>query len=191
MGLSIGWMEVPADVQRALQEFHRVMAQVDEEQQRLRRLGVDVDDPASPDPRVIAVRQRYDAAWEAFERANRSEFAMGAVRMSACLAVMLQAGMVVNVSRPVAPSRAAYPDEAAYNRALDAYLRDRCGAAVIPAHKFCSSEGWLVSPQELRAALRHAPEVGRHPTTGELLDWWVEWVEFLRGGSTHGGIHVS
>ena len=104
---------------------------------------------------------------------------------------MLHAGMVVDVPGPVAPTRAAYPDGAAYDLALDAYLRDRCGAAVIPAHKFRSSEGWLVSPEELRAALRYAPEVGRHPATGELLGWWVEWVEFLRGGSTHGGIHVS
>ncbi len=104
---------------------------------------------------------------------------------------MLHAGMVVDVPGSVAPTRAAHPDGAAYDLALDAYLRDRCGTAVIPAHKFRSSEGWLVSPEELRAALRYAPEVGRHPATGELLGWWVEWVEFLRGGSTHGGIHVS
>jgi len=191
MGLSMGWMEIPADVERASQTFQRVMVQVDKEYERLRRLDVEVDDPASPDPRMIALEQRYEAAWEAFERANRSGFSMGAGRMGASLALMLHAGMVVNVFRPIAPIRAAYPDETAYEAALDAYLRDRCGAAVIPAHKFCSSEGWLVSSQELRAALRHAPEVGRHPATGELLDWWVEWVEFLRGGSTHGGIHVS
>src|SRR6266496_389552 len=109
MGLSLGWRQIPVEVGRASRATARATVQVDKEYERLRRLDVEVDDPAVPDPRVIALEQRYEAAWEAFERANRSGFLMGAGRMGACLAVMLHVGMVVNVSRPIAPIRAAYP----------------------------------------------------------------------------------
>lgn len=56
----------------------------------------------------------------------------------------------------------------------------------IPGHKFCSNDGWIVTPPEIRAAL--AAERKNPPA--DPPEWWSEWIDYLRRAEQRGGFEV-
>ena len=78
------------------------------------------------------------------------------------------------------------------------------GGGRIPAYKFCSNDGWLVTPEEIRRSLaiydrsnaptpRYAFDAYGHLLGNEIhpeLEWWDEWIDYLRAAAAHGGIRV-
>lgn len=70
------------------------------------------------------------------------------------------------------------------------------GGDTIPAHKFGSNDGWLVTEAECAAAVAAAKASDLPaPTRTEdglevAVSWWPEWVDFLDRASTRGGFLV-
>lgn len=70
----------------------------------------------------------------------------------------------------------------------------------IPFHKFSSNDGWLVLPAECEAAVRiwemAVKERGEDSVLAEVerftknTDYWLAWIEYLRGAARHGGFEV-
>jgi hypothetical protein len=67
----------------------------------------------------------------------------------------------------------------------------------IPVHKFCSNDGWWVTPEECVAALKsHADYVAANnagpPTNdqGQTIEWWETWLAFLERASKAKGFQV-
>jgi hypothetical protein len=94
--------------------------------------------------------------------------------------------------RPTSPAVIAYVD------ARDAFLRERfTDQPGIPVHKFGSNDGWVVTPEEIKAALKVAPEAVLVEDSGgpdgarKPLERWLPWLEFLRGAAAHGGMEVN
>jgi hypothetical protein len=78
---------------------------------------------------------------------------------------------------------------AAYLAALERHQRAHYDAQVIPVHKLWTNDGWRLTPDELAAALPHAPTtaVDRRQRP---LPWWTQWLDFLDTARGHGGIRV-
>lgn len=58
-----------------------------------------------------------------------------------------------------------------------------------PAFKFCSNDGWIVTPVECKAMVGMARD-GRAEGK-DLPEWWDEWIGWLDHCSTHGGFYVN
>ena len=57
----------------------------------------------------------------------------------------------------------------------------------IPAHKFWSNDGWIVTPAECQAAVR----TGRaSPPPAEHAGIWERWLDYLDRASHHEGFEV-
>jgi hypothetical protein len=84
------------------------------------------------------------------------------------------------------PPSAALAD---YLEALDRHRRANYDAQVIPVHKLWTNDGWLLTPQELAAALPHAPAsaVDRRQRP---IPWWHQWLDYLDTARGHGGVRV-
>lgn len=72
------------------------------------------------------------------------------------------------------------------------------GGNVIPSHKFESNDGWIVTPDEIRAALAaYEAEQNRNETLSELAsagsarDYWDSWIDYLRRAVDFGGFAVN
>jgi len=86
---------------------------------------------------------------------------------------------------PVQPS----PALVAYLDARDEHLAADYDAQVIPRHKLWTNDGWLVTPDELDAALPHAPTTALDRRQ-RPIPWWRQWLDYLDGARGHGGIRV-
>ena len=62
-------------------------------------------------------------------------------------------------------------------------------AEVIPRHKLWTNDGWLITPEELDAALPHAP-TSALDRRQRPIPWWRQWLEYLDGARGHGGFRV-
>lgn len=72
----------------------------------------------------------------------------------------------------------------------------------IPIHKFGSNDGWIVWPAECEAAVRiwekfvtdrgeeNARAYVEARVEGYDYDYWLRWIEYLRGAARHGGFEV-
>jgi hypothetical protein len=58
----------------------------------------------------------------------------------------------------------------------------------IPAHKFSSNDGWIVTPAECEATVRIAAE--HAPVSEEHAERWRKWIAFMHRASKHGGFEV-
>jgi hypothetical protein len=79
--------------------------------------------------------------------------------------------------------------------AEDEILRHHpAGGRVIPSHKFSSNDGWVVTPDEITAALAvldartDTDEIAAYHT--EDLDYWHDWISYLRRAVDAGGFEV-
>jgi hypothetical protein len=80
--------------------------------------------------------------------------------------------------------------------------------SAIPAHKFSTNDGWIVTPAECRAAVKMwreacelagagEEEIGRKVLTGAMDengmggDYWMKWVAWIEGAIEHDGFCVN
>jgi hypothetical protein len=171
-----------------------------------------LDDPAAADPRAVAIHADRRAAWNAYLRTGGAYYQLNNTATRLACERLRQAGAVQPTRPPRLPQPTDYGtshDEwAAHDEALElrqpfipssglqAFLNDYraaaadpCGARVIAQHKLEGLHEWIITPEELRAALPRAPEVARDDH-GQPVEWWIPWLEFLRRSASHGGTVV-
>jgi hypothetical protein len=198
------WAELPDDLahrkQQAWQEWEATDAQLQ-----------DPTHPLEPEEQA-ELEQRHRAAWKQYWHADGARYHLSNRQVGDAITVMERAGMARRVPTPPFPSPADYgasTDEydhwldasdrghpsqpsaelAEYLAALDQHQRDNYGAEVIPVHKLWTNDGWLLTPDELTAALPHAPTaaVDRRQRP---IPWWRQWRDYLDTARGHGGVRV-
>lgn len=117
-------------------------------------------------------------------------FRLNAWGMRWCLGEMAARHMIFDAGRPP-----EFPDVAdwepmtdADRRALDEVLSWH-GPEVpgIPAHKFGTNDGWIVTPAECEAALQLAE---KWPPPAENPEVWKRWLDYLSRAREHQGFEV-
>ena len=81
------------------------------------------------------------------------------------------------------------PALAAYLDARDQHLAANYDAQVIPRHKLWTNDGWLITPDELTAALPRAPRSALDRRQ-RPVPWWRQWLDYLDTARGHGGFRV-
>jgi hypothetical protein len=198
------WAELPDDVadrkQHAWQEWEATDAELH-----------DPTHPLEPDEQA-KLEQRHRAAWKRYWHADGARYHLSNRQVGDAITVMEHAGMARRVPTPPFPRPHQYgassdeydqwldasdrgdpvdpsPALAEYLAALDRHQRANYGAQVIPVHKLWTNDGWLLTPEELTAALPHAPEVALDRRQ-RPIPWWTQWLDYLDTGRDHGGVRV-
>jgi len=57
----------------------------------------------------------------------------------------------------------------------------------IPAHKFGSNDGWIVTPAECEAAWRLGKD---QPAPPDHEEYWAKWLDYLHRAASNGGFEV-
>ncbi|MCX4681367.1 hypothetical protein OG413_45505 [Streptomyces sp. NBC_01433] len=177
-------------------------------------------------PGYRAAQQKVDEAYEAMQTAHTSYFRLNIHGMGAYRTVMDELGMLVTGYQkprfpdlpdgvtwedvdaaeeetnpevadvlPIKTAAATYVME--LNAHLTWYLEPASGIAV---HKLGSNDGWLVTPQEIEAALAayrtHGADRVKTLLAAELGDeddctsYWIEWIAYLERAKARGGFKV-
>lgn len=171
--------------------------------------------PAGPERVAAAAALR--GAWEAYDRANRSCFRLNIWGMSRCCELMDRLGMLTSENAPRFPSPSEYNldewpedpadyegEERAAAEAADNGRRFLAAVQAvtdyepqpvrgIPAVKFSTNDGWLVTPAQCEAALaayEAAPAAVRGAVEAEAT-WWPRWIAFLSYAKDRGGFCVN
>jgi hypothetical protein len=198
------WAELPDDIaqrkQQAWQEWEATDARLH-----------DPIDPPAPDEQA-ELEQRHRAAWKQYWHADGARYHLSNRQMGDAITVMEHTGMARRVPTPAFPTPADYgasadeydnwreasdrghptPPSAAladYLEALDRHRRANYNAQVIPVHKLWTNDGWLLTPDELAAALPHAP-ANATDRRQRPLPWWTQWLTYLDTARGHGGVRV-
>ena len=152
------------------------------------------------------------AAWKQYWHADGARYHLSNRQMSDAITVMEHAGMTRQVPTPPFPQPSSYgaasdeydtyldaidrgeavqpsPPLAAYLDARDQHLAANYDAQVIPRHKLWTNDGWLITPDELDAALPHAPSTAIDRRQ-RPLPWWHQWLDYLDAARGYGGIRV-
>jgi hypothetical protein len=198
------WAELPDDIAHRKQDAWQQWEAIDQQLH-------DPSHPTAPEELAELERQRR-VAWKQYWHADGARYHLSNRQMSDAITVMEQVGMarVVPTSpfpRPVdygtsSEEYDAYrdatdrgeavqpsPELAAYLDAIDQHLRANYDAEVIPRHKLWTNDGWLITPDELDAALPRAPTTATDRRQ-RPIPWWRQWLEYLDGARGHGGIRV-
>ena len=104
---------------------------------------------------------------------------MGAVREE-----LLAAGVIKVVRCPDFPSHTDFANVEEYEAAIDAVRIASPGDGPgIPVHKFCSNDGWVVTPLEVSSGIIYATQ--REPLWRDKLteDRWREFVTWMEGST--------
>ncbi|MGW3954618.1 hypothetical protein ACWEKM_27635 [Streptomyces sp. NPDC004752] len=177
-------------------------------------------------PGYRAAQQKVDEAYEALQTAHTSYFRLGIHGMGAFRTVMGMLGMLVTGYQtpdfPDLPDGVTWADidaaeeepnpeptdELPIKAAAAVYVKERNAhlswhpepAPGIAVHKLGSNDGWLVTPQEIDAALaayrtHNADEVKTLLATelgdeGDHTSYWIEWITYLERAKTRGGFKV-
>ncbi|MEU7381516.1 hypothetical protein AB0A91_16240 [Streptomyces sp. NPDC042207] len=165
-----------------------------------------------------AAEKTWKDAWKAYDAADRSYFRLNIWAMSCCCDVMASLGMLTPEEAPSFPRLEEfgitdYPEDPAdydgeerakaeaeltdggrqYLAAVKAALAfEPVPVRGIPAGKFSSNDGWLVTPAQCEAALaawRAQPDAVRARVEGEI-EWWARWVAYLTYAQGRGGFRV-
>lgn len=78
------------------------------------------------------------------------------------------------------------PEHQAAHDVLARAHRGECPG--IPIHKFCSNDGWIVTPAEIRAALAQADRVSEPAIA--IPEWWEDWLNWMKLAADHDGFEV-
>jgi hypothetical protein len=198
------WAELPDDIaQRKQQAWHEWEAA---DQQ--------LHDPTQhlPADEVGELERRQRATWKQYWHADGARYHLSNRQMADGSTAMVRAGMARQVPTPPVPRPGDYdasPDEYGdwldatdrgdplqpspalqqYLAALDRHQQANYNAQVIPVHKLWTNDGWLVTPDEITAALPHAPQVALDRRQ-RPIPWWDQWLAYLDSARSHGGIRV-
>jgi hypothetical protein len=158
-------------------------------------------------PEREAAEKAHREAFAAYDAAQKSYFRLNIWGMSVCAQWMDRLGMLTNEAAPEWPELAAYglddwPDseDGDLSDADHRYLAAQAAVIAyepqpvtgIPAHKFGSNDGWLVTPAQCAAALsvwENAPAEHREAVEAER-EWWPSWIAFLAHSQQRGGFRV-
>jgi hypothetical protein len=198
------WDELPDDIAHRKQDAWQQWETIDDQ----------LHDPTQPlDPQDVAELERQKrVAWKQYWHADGARYHLSNRQMSDAITVMEQVGMARQVPTPPFPLPASYgasseerddyldavdrgetvqpsPELSAYLDALDQHLAANYDAQVIPRHKLWTNDGWLITPEELDAALPHAPSSALDRRQ-RPIPWWTQWLDYLNGACGHGGIRV-
>lgn len=173
------------------------------------------DENTNPD-KAEELQEAVVKAYDEMDRVDKNYFRLNIFGMSRMYDDMAKLSMVEDVRTPDFPqagdfgvqgdvfydldeeARKTHPVFGPYARAIDEHLSASFGASVIPGHKFGSNDGWLVTPDEIRAALAKLealPDTDLVP----VRDQWAtdagdnvfdDWVGFLRFAADRGGFRV-
>jgi hypothetical protein len=198
------WAELPDDIAHRKQQAWQQWETTD-------HLLHDPTQPLDPEERA-ELEQRHRAAWKQYWHADGARYHLSNRQLGDALTAMEHAGMARRVPTPPFPRPNHYgatsaeyddwqdassrgdptnpsPELAEYLAALDQHQRANYGAEVIPVHKLWTNDGWLLTPDELDAALQHAPTSaldGRQ----RPIPWWRQWLDYLDTARGHGGVRV-
>ncbi|WP_030375542.1 hypothetical protein [Streptomyces rimosus] len=165
----------------------------------------------SDHPSYTLSQARVEETYAAMEAVQTSYFRLNIWGMSEVRSVMEALGMLTHEVRPPSPDPRDYgtttdellaysPDDESAPKPVRAF-RTAVQAVVdaaaehpsgIPAYKFSSNDGWLVTPAEIEAALGWWAIAPREIQTdiASRLDWWPEWIRYLRRARDGGGFRV-
>ena len=129
------------------------------------------------------------------------EFRLNIFGMGRYREAMADLGMAYDSRCPVASvDWDTLPDSDAdyevYQMALDRLTSQHGESSnpTIPLHKFGSNDGWVVTPDEIRAALEawDGDSADLSAETDELIqtDYWNKWIAYLRLAADHEGFRV-
>ena len=202
MTFDFEWAELPDDIAQRKQQAWQEWEATDS------HLHGDPVPPEETDDR----ERRHRAAWKQYWHADGARFHLSNRQMIDATTVMERAGMARQVPTPLFPRPVDYgasaeeydqyqdavdrgevvqpsPALADYLDALDHHQRANYDAQVIPLHKLQTNDGWLITPDELTAALPHAPTAALDRRQ-RPIPWWTQWLEYLEGARGHGGARV-
>jgi hypothetical protein len=198
------WAELPEDIAR---RKHQAWQEWEATDQRLQ----EPTHPPTPDEQA-ELEQRHRAAWKQYWHADGARYHLSNRQMGDAITVMEHAGMARRVSTPPFPKPADHgassqeyddwldasdrgqptqpsAELAGYLDALDRHQRANYDAHVIPVHKLWTNDGWLLTPDELAAALPHAP-ASALDRRQRPIPWWAQWLDYLDTARGHGGVRV-
>jgi hypothetical protein len=174
-------------------------------------------------PEYAAAQKVVMAAYDKMNSADTHYFRLNIWGMGKARAGMYEAGMIFDGQQndewpTYSPPTSAEGGKEGLLQAEDDYDREYdalCepiraqhpdGDDTIPSFKFGSNDGWLVTPEECRAALRawqeHKAKLdandvlatygedGQEETSVFDAEWWPEWIEFIERASHRGGFKV-
>lgn len=164
-----------------------------------------------------AAETAWADAWKARDAAERSYFRLNVWGMSAAVELMHGMGLLSDVPNPEWPKLADFgledwPDDPEdcdgdERTAAEAKLTDRqraflaasnatrdhdSGTDCIPADKFCSNDGWLVTPRQIETTLnayRFVKEQDK-AEAAKARPWWPLWIAWLGHAQERGGFRV-
>lgn len=171
------------------------------------------------DAAYVVAQEAVERAFQALRKVDLSYFRLNIWGMARYCEVMQQLGMVVSDyelppfphepedvpheeidaygDRGEAMDSPARPEVVAYWKQLEAHLAWHPDPAFgIALHKFCSNDGWLVTPEEIAAALEsyrvHSAEEVKVIVGGdaEELDYWAQWIAYLHRAQHRSGFRV-
>ncbi|WP_328902325.1 hypothetical protein OHR86_22560 [Streptomyces sp. NBC_00441] len=158
-------------------------------------------------PEREAAEKAQREAFAAYDAAQKSYFRLNIWGMSVCAQWMDRLGMLTGEAAPEWPELGAYGlddwpdgDDNDLSDADRKYLAAQAAVLAhepqpvtgIPAHKFGSNDGWLVTPAQCAAALamwEKAPAEHRKAVETER-EWWPSWIAFLAHSQERGGFRV-
>lgn len=208
MGYDMTIVNTPEDEAVTTKEAETVFSAAVKERDAL---TVDRDHPDH-----VAAQANVENAYEAMSAADASYFRLNVWGMSRYREFMEQLGMVYSESAlppwPDVPDGLSYedveaaeapadgsnlpvrPEAMAYVKQRDAYVAWHSEPAFgIALHKFGSNDGWLVTPEEIAAALEsyrtHAGDEVK-VIVNDSLDYWLKWIAYLERAQRRGGFHV-
>jgi hypothetical protein len=198
------WAELPDDIARRKQQAWQEWEAIDQQ----------LHDPTHsvPAEELGELERRQRAAWKQYWLADGARYHLSNRQMADGSTAMLGCGMARQVPIPPAPRPSDYgtsPEEYGdwldandrgdphqpspalqeYLAALDRHQRDNYDAQVIPVHKLWTNDGWLLTPDEITAALPNAPTAALDRRQ-RPIPWWDQWLAYLDGAQGHGGIRV-
>ncbi|MFG2763116.1 hypothetical protein [Streptomyces rubiginosohelvolus] len=158
-------------------------------------------------PERKAAEQAHREAFDNLRAVEKSYFRLNIRGMSTCLDWMDVLGMLTDEAAPEWPELSAFglddwpdSDDDDLSDADHRYLA--ASAAVlahepqpvtgVPAYKFGSNDGWLVTPAQCAAALEaweKAP-AARRADVESGCEWWPSWIAFLAHSKDRGGFRV-
>lgn len=189
MGYDIHWHEKPAELKAIDDELDALLRAPEPSDARSDRMGKLYD-------------RRYDLQQELGEYFRVNIWGMGDLRWE-----MRAQGLLTSDPEPTDwpdyPEGAAEdsPEYLAYREARAKLIGFDHGTGGVPAYKFGSNDGWLVTPREIAVVLEKAsPAPVTHPTgwvddqgrpsDAEWPHFWKRWLAYLERAAQHGGCEV-